>query len=184
MTGSQIRSTAACIAALALLTTGCTVPDPSPATPSTTAAQALQQLESLPSLEDTKAQLTTAVAQIKDAANRLKPELRWQSLNGETNDYCQTPYEQSDGERVFLPDEVAPTDLSEPEWHTLLTAAKASAAALDATETQVMKDGPGNHDVGFYGPTGLFIKIAYQGNLMVSTYTGCRLPQNKKKPAS
>ena len=45
---------------------------------------------------------------------------------------------------------------------------------------QVMKNEPGNHDVGFYGPTGLFIKVGYRGNLVVSGYTGCRLPRDKK----
>jgi hypothetical protein len=67
---------------------------------------------------------------------------------------------------------------------TILAAAKVSAAKLGATDEQVMQDGPANHDVGFYGPAGTFIKIGYQGNLGISAFTGCRLPQDKKKPTS
>jgi hypothetical protein len=161
------------------------VPDPYPATPSTEAAKALEQLESLPSLEETKTQVEAAMAEIKDAANRLLPALQWSSLNGESGANCSTPYEQSDGKSLYLPDAVASgADVSESDWVTILAAAKASAAKLGATDAQVMQDGPRNHDVGFYSPTGTFIKIGYQGNLGISGYTGCRLPQDKKKPLS
>ena len=43
-----------------------------------------------------------------------------------------------------------------------------------------MQNQPGFHDVGFYGPAGLFIKVAYHGNLVISGYTGRRLPRDKK----
>lgn len=185
MTSTTIRAVALTCAALALLTTGCTVPDPYPATPSTDTAQALEQLESLPSLEETKSQVENAVSEIKAAANRAVPSLEWQSLHGETAGNCQAPYEQTDGNRLFLPDAVAVrAEISESDWATILAAAKASAAKLGATEEQVMQDGPRNHDVGFYGPTGMFIKVGYKGNLSVAGYTGCRLPEAKKKPVS
>lgn len=185
MTYVRIRSATVCFAALALLSTGCNVSDPYPPTPSTKAAQALDELESLPSLEETRTQVESAVAEIKDAATRLIPSLEWQSLHGETSGNCESPYEQSDGERLFLPDQVASgADVSEGDWATILAAAKASAAKLGATDEQVMQDGPSKHDVGFYGPTGLFIKIGYKGSLGISAFTGCRLPQDKKKPKS
>lgn len=186
MTQHVIRSAAmTCAAALALLTTGCNVSDPYPPTPSTTSAQALDQLESLPSLEETKTQVQNAIAEIQAAANQAVPALEWQSLNGESGANCMAPYEQTDGKSLYLPDAVASgADISEPDWATILAAAKAAAAKLGATDEQVMKDGPSNHDVGFYGPTGLFIKIGYKGNLGISAFTGCRLPQDKKKPAS
>lgn len=180
-----IRYAAATCAVTALLTTGCHVYEPYPPTPSTTAAQALEQLESLPSFEDTQTQVQSAVNEITVAASKLIPDIEWSTPHDGSADNCQAPYEQSDGKRYFLPDQVAvAVDLSEADWTKILAAAKAAAAKLDATDEQVMKDGPGNHDVGFYGPTGLFIKVAYKGNLVVSGYTGCRLPQNKKKPNS
>jgi hypothetical protein len=40
-----------------------------------------------------------------------------------------------------------------------------------------MRDSPGSHDIGFYGPAGLFVKVSYRGNLVVAGYTGCRLPR-------
>ncbi|MCV7420506.1 hypothetical protein H7K45_08135 [Mycobacterium yunnanensis] len=154
---------------------------PDPPTPTTTAAQALDQLKSLPSLEDTKTQLQGVVDEIKDAANRVVPDLGWQTLHGETAGNCQAPFEQTDGKRLFLPDEVAPgADVSEEDWAAILSAARAAAAKLDATDVQVMQDGPRNHDVGFYGPTGIFVKVGYQGNLTIASYTGCRLPNSAK----
>lgn len=169
-----------CAAVLALLATGCHVEQPHPPTPSSDATQALQQLKSLPSLEETKTQVEQAIAEITAAASKLVPSLVWQSVHGEGQGNCEAPYEQSDGKRVFLPDMLAAAPLSESDWATILAAARQSAATIGATNEQVVRDEPGHHDVWFSGPTGIFIKIAYRGNLVVSGYTGCRLPQDKK----
>lgn len=42
-----------------------------------------------------------------------------------------------------------------------------------------MKDGPGDHDVGFYGPAGTSIKVGYQGNLLVSGNTAAGFPATR-----
>jgi hypothetical protein len=168
-------------AAIALSTTGCHVPDPYPATPSTEATKALDELESLPSLEDTKTQLQDAVKEITTAATQLLPALTWDNLHGDTTGNCEAPYEQTDGKRYFLPDAVASgATVSETDWQTILAAAKTSAAKVGATDEQVVQDQPGNHDVWFSGPAGMFIKIGSKKDLVISTYTGCRLPQDKK----
>ena len=62
----------------------------------------------------------------------------------------------------------------------LLDVAKDGAAKLGATDVQVMQDQPGKHDVWFSGPAGVFIKFSYKGNMVVSGYTRCRLPRDKK----
>ena len=171
----------ACAAGIALLATGCHVYKPNSPTPSTDAAKALQQLRALPSLEDTKMQVQNAMDEITTAASLVISSLVWLPVHGETPGNCEAPYAQTDGKRLFLPDlEAAAAQVSEPDWQNILAAAQRSAAKIGATDTQVMQDGPANHDVGFYGPTGIFIKIAYQGNLIVSGYTGCRLPLNTK----
>jgi hypothetical protein len=77
-----------------------------------------------------------------------------------------------------LPDLVAPgAAVSEAQWASIMAAATASAAKIGATKVQVMQDSPGHHDVSFNGPTGMFVKLGYAGNLGVSGYTGCRLPR-------
>lgn len=150
-------------------------------TPPTVAAKANDVLKSLPSFEDTKGQVQTAITQITAAASQLIPTITWQTPQEGSGDNCERPYEQTDGKRYFLPNEVASNvDVSEANWARIQQAAKEAAAKLDATDVQVMKDQPGNHDVGFYGPTGLFIKVGYRGNLVISGYTGCRLPRAKK----
>jgi hypothetical protein len=188
MTRQLIRGgIGACVAAVALLATGCQMENtakPSESASSVashSAADALAQLKALPSLEDTKTQVQNAMTEITTAAAGVVPEIQWLSIHGEDTGNCESPYEQTDGKRLFLPDSVAEgARISEPQWTTILAAATASATKIGATEVQVMKDQPGNHDVWFSGPTGISIKVAYHGNLVVSGYTGCRLPQNKR----
>ena len=82
---------------------------------------------------------------------------------------------------MFLPDRVAANvAVSEAEWAQIFQIAKDASAKVGATEIQAMHDEPGHHAAGFYGPAGLFIKVGYQGNLGISGYTGCRLPQAQK----
>ncbi len=167
--------------ATALITAGCHVNQPYEPTPTTQAAKALDVLKSLPSLEETKIQVQAAIDDIKAAAGQQIPTITWETPSGGSGLGCERPYDQSDGQGYFLPHAVAVrVTVSEQQWATLQDAAKTSAAKLGANDIQVMKDQPGNHDVGFYGPTGLFIKISYAGNLVLSGYTGCRLPQDKK----
>lgn len=168
--------------AIALTITGCHVTKPGETTPPVNAAKALQELQALPSFEDTKAQVLGVMHEITTAARQLMPSTSWETLDQGMAETChRPPYEQADARGFFLPDEVATNvNLSEQNWPKIQEAAKTAAAKLDATEIQVMKDKPGDHDVGFYGPGGLFIKVGYGGNLVVSGYTGCRLPQEKK----
>lgn len=150
-------------------------------TPPSVAAEALNVLRSLPSLEETQSQVQAVMDEITTAASQFIPTANWETLHEGSGGRCERPYEQTEGKRYFLPDVIAQNvDVSEQSWARLEQAAKTAAAKLDATEIQVMQDQPGNHDVGFYGPTGLFIKVGYRGNLVVSGYTGCRLPQDKK----
>ena len=65
------------------------------------------------------------------------------------------------------------------QGHDLLVVAKEAAATIGATKVQTMKDEPRNH-VWFTGPAGVFIKFSYKGNMVVSGYTGCRLPEAKR----
>lgn len=150
-------------------------------TPPSVAVEALSVLKSLPSFEDTQTQVAATMNEITAAAKQLIPSIVWEKLDEGEGGNCERPYEQTAGKRYFLPDAVArDVAVSEQAWAKLEQAAKEAAAKLDATEVQVMQNQPGNHDVGFYGPTGLFIKVGYRGNLVVSGYTGCRLPQDKK----
>jgi hypothetical protein len=162
---------------VALAVTGCQVSKPYEPTPSSEAAKALTDLQSLPSLQDTTTQLQVAVNDIASAASHLIPAAHFEDLHGGATDQWESPYEQTDGQRYFVPDRVAANvAVSVADWATILQAARAAAAKLDATDIQTMHDQPGNHDVGFYGPAELFIKVGYQGNLGISSYTGCRLP--------
>ncbi|GAB5019736.1 hypothetical protein JHV675_26280 [Mycobacterium avium subsp. hominissuis] len=169
------------VAAIALAAGGCHVNQPDAPTPPNDAAKALQVLKSLPSFEDTQAQVQAAMNEITAAAGKVVPSVTWETPHEGSGLGCEKPYEQTDGLGYFLPDQVAANvSVSEQQWATIQEAAKQAAAKIDATEIQVMQNNPGNHDVGFYGPTGIFIKVGYRGNLVVSGYTGCRLPRDKK----
>lgn len=169
------------VVAIALAAGGCHVNQPYAATPPTDAAKALSVLRSLPSFEDTQTQVQAAMNEITAAASKVIPSITWETPHEGSGDNCERPYEQTDGKRYFLPDAVAANvPVSEQQWTTIQETAKHAAARIGATDVQVMQDNPGNHDVGFYGPTGIFIKVGYRGNLVVSGYTGCRLPRDKK----
>jgi hypothetical protein len=177
--GSRALFAAAAVTALAV--GGCHMKQPYEPTPPTAAAKATETLKSLPSFEDTQTQVQGAISRITATASQLIPTITWETPHEGSGDNCERPYEKTDGKRYFLPDAVATNVVvSEPIWAKIQEAAKGVAAQLEATEMQVMKNEPGNHDVGFYGPTGLFIKVGYRGNLVVSGYTGCRLPSDKK----
>lgn len=153
--------------------------EPDPPTPS---ASALEELQTLPSFEDTKAQVQSAVDEITSRARTIVPAITFQTPHEGSSETChREPYEQTGAQGYFLPDAIAvrPT-VSESDWTKILAAAKESAHKIGATDMQVMQDQPGNHDVWFSGPGGIFIKIGYRGNLVVSGYTGCRLPRDKK----
>jgi hypothetical protein len=172
---------AAAVVVVALAAGGCHVNQPYEPTSPTVATKAVEALKSLPSFEDTQTQIQAAITQITATVSQLIPTITWETPQEGSGDNCERPYEQTDGKRYFLPNEVAANvDVSEANWAKIQDAAKDAAAKLEATEMQVMKNQPGNHDVGFYGPTGLFIKVGYRGNLVVSGYTGCRLPREKK----
>jgi Lipoprotein confined to pathogenic Mycobacterium len=171
----------AALAATALAAGGCQVSQPSEPTPPTIAAKALEALKSLPSFEETQTQVQTAMNEITSVASQLIPTITWEAASNADIGNCSNPYEQSDGQSAYLPNAVAAiVDVSEPNWAKIQEAAKNAAAKLQATELQTMKDQPRNRDVGFYGPTGIFIKVSYRGNLVVAGYTGCRLPRDKK----
>ncbi|WP_325334706.1 LppA family lipoprotein [Mycobacterium sp.] len=177
----RYRLLSAAAVALALLTTGCHVSNPDAPTPSTDAATALDQLKALPSLEDTTTQVQAAIDEITTAASKVVPDIVWTTATNEDTGNCEAPYDQTDGKRYFLPNRVAnDVALTEQQWTDLLKTAKDAAAKLQATDVQVMQDQPGKHDVWFTGPAGVFIKFSYKGNMVVSGYTGCRLPKDKK----
>lgn len=181
MSPHQPRRCLSAVLVIVALTAGCHVSQPYEPTPPSVAAEALNVLRSLPSLEETQSQVQAVMDEITTAASQFIPTANWETLHEGSGGRCERPYEQTEGKRYFLPDAIAQNvDVSEQAWARLEQAAKTAAAKLEATEIQVMQDQPGNHDVGFYGPTGLFIKVGYRGNLVVSGYTGCRLPQDKK----
>lgn len=181
ISGHRYRLLSTVAVAIALLTTGCNVEHPDAPTPSTDATKALDELKSLPSLEETQTAVQNAMNEITAAATKADPSIAWLPMHGDSTGNCEAPYEQTDGKRIFLPDLVAQgAQVSEATWASILAAAKTAVQKIGATNVQVIHDAPGNHDVWFSGPTGMFIKIGYQGNLVVSGYTGCRLPQDKK----
>jgi Lipoprotein confined to pathogenic Mycobacterium len=169
-----------CVTALVVVATGCDTNDPAPPP----IAQADRELNALPSLEKTKVDVQAAIDEITSAATEVIPGIVWAGATNAGEGNCEAPYEQTDGRRYFLPNQVAErVSLSERQWSELLQVAKDAAASLDATDEQVMQDQPGHHDVWFTGPAGLFIKFSYKGNLVVSGYTGCRLPEAKRTPS-
>jgi len=169
-----------CAVVLALVT-GCDVNQPYQPSPSTDAAQASEELRKLPSLEEATTKLDGALDSITAAASQRIPSIIWINGTNEDSGSCPAPYDKSDGMSAYLPNRIAENvSVSEQDWHDLVAVAKDAAATIGATAVQAMKDEPRNHDVWFTGPAGAFVKFSYKGNLVVSGYTGCRLPDAKR----
>lgn len=150
-------------------------------TPPDESAKALQELKTFPSLEDTKAQLQKAIESIKASAEERIPNIVWTEHDKGAKAGCFKPYDQSDGQSLYLPNAVADNIvISEDDWTAMLTAARNAASQLGALNSQVMQDQPGNHDVRFYGAAGIALGIGFQKSLVITGYTGCRLPAVKK----
>ncbi|MDM2429419.1 lipoprotein LppV [Mycobacteroides abscessus subsp. massiliense] len=149
-------------------------------TPPTEAAKALEELKTLPSLEETKARIQAAVDEIIATTTQLVPSLKWQRFDdGETGN-CESPYDQSEGKRVFLPKYVSEVPVPEENWNQVYEIARKTAAEIGATKSDALQDIPGKHDFRFYNDTGTAIRIGSQKTAMVAGYTGCRLPAAKK----
>lgn len=150
-------------------------------TPPQDSAKALEELKTFPSLEDTKTQLQNAIESIKSSIETIIPTITWTEYDKGSKAGCFKPYDQSDGQSVYLPNAVADNiAISEDDWVAMLAAARRAASDLGALNSQVMQDTPGNHDVRFYGPAGIALGIGFQKSLVITGYTGCRLPAAKK----
>lgn len=163
------------LAAVALIATGCTMTQTGKPTPSVRAL-VMEDLMAWPSLEDTERQLQGAVDEIAAAASGIVPGIRFTDHHGESGITCTREYEGTGARARYLPDRTGEgATISEQQWARIEAAARAAAAKVDAKTAQLMKNGPGNHDVWFLGPGGSAVKIAYQVNLVISGFTGCRL---------
>jgi hypothetical protein len=172
----------AALPAVALIATGCTTTQPG--TPNASPPdQIAAQLMAWPSLEDTQVQIQGVVDEIATAATRIVPGIRFADYHGESGLSCTGPYEGTEARGRYLPDRTGEgATISEAQWAKIVDATKAAVAKLDMTGVSVMKDGPADHDVWFTGPGGSSIKLAYQVNLVISGYTGCRLLEEDRKP--
>ena len=181
-TGHRTAALWAVLPAVALLATGCTMTHPGSPKP-TASTEINNKLMALPSLEETKRQLQGVVDEISTAATTIVPGIRFTDYHGESGLKCDGPYEETAARGRYLPDRAGEgAKISEEQWAKIVDATKAAAAKLDMTNVSVMKDSPGDHDVWFTGPGGSSIKLAYQVNLVISGYTGCRLLEEDRKP--
>jgi len=155
--------------------------EPAPASPISATPQPLS-LESLPTLAQTRRDLKLATDEIIKAAQRIAPGLRWRDLDVESATSCDPPFDTTSGRAVYLPNRVGDgAPLSEKQWAKIEGAARAAAGKIGAKGFEAVRAAPGDHDVWLLGPARMSIKLAYQRNLVISAYTGCRL-EGETKP--
>lgn len=162
-------------AALAAVTlaTGCHVNS----SPGPSADEARQHLSTLPSLEETKVQLQMVFDQIARAADQIAPGGRWRLGDNQSTGGCPGEYDKVGAQLYYPPMRVGEGfALTGEQWSQIEAAARSAAAGVGATTATLMANQPDHHDVSFSGPGGIEIEVAYQGNLVISGSTGCRLP--------
>ena len=134
-------------------------------------------------MTETKRKLRSAMDEIVTATTKIVPGMRFRELDVESATTCDPPFENSSGRAVYLPNRVGDGAVfTDKQWAKIGAAARAAAAKIGATGFEAVKAGPGVRDVWFLGPARMSIKMAYQKNMVISAYTGCRLA-GEKKPA-
>lgn len=153
-------------------------------TDATQAGQAAAALTTLPSLEDTYAQLQTAVVELGRQITGLAPAVSYEWRREDSRSGCAAPYEQSDGEQILLRNYVSDTPIPEQSWQQAYRLAEQTATSLGAHAVTVFKDEPGNHDVQFSNDTGTTLRIGSQAAALITGSTGCRLPRGADAPGA
>lgn len=180
-TDTRPRRWSTAVAAVAVLTlTGCgsdVLDEPYEKPSPTVTADSAAILETLPSLEDTEVQMTSAVEQIGAYAATLVPGMEWSWIRDRTGGGCLGRYEDTDGKLVYSKNYVSPGPIPDAVWPAVFEQARTLAAAAGATEYQTFHDSPGNHEVRFYSPEATFITVGSLTASVISSGTGCRLPQ-------
>lgn len=172
-------STAVAVAAVFTLTgCGSDVLDnpyekPSPAVTADSAAV----LATLPSLEDTEVKIQSAVEELGAFVATLVPGMEWTWIRDRSPSRCSEPYGDTDGELVYSKNYVAPGPIPDAVWPAVFEQARTLAAAVGATKYQTFHDNPGNHEVRFYSPEATFITVGSGTAAVITSSTGCRLPQ-------
>lgn len=164
------------VVALALLATGCHVNDPYEPTAPGEASKAAETLAALPPLEDTQAQLETAIVDLGHQISMLAPDVHFEWRREDSRGNCTAPFEQTDGERIILRNYVSDTPIPEQHWQQAYNLAVETAHSLGADNLVVFKDNPNDHDLQFTSETGTTLRFGTQVAALISGSTGCRLP--------
>lgn len=182
-TDTRPRRWSTAVAVVAVLTlTGCgsdVLDDPYEKPSPTLTADSAAALESLPSLEDTEVQMTSAVEQIGAFVATLVPGMEWTWIRDRRGGGCLGRYEDTDGKLVYSKNYASPGPIPDALWPAVFEQARTLAAAVGATEYETFHDEPGNHEVRFYSPEATFITVGSLTASVISSSTGCRLPQAK-----
>ena len=154
--------------------------NPDQPTDPTQASQAAASLTSLPSLEDTQAQIESAIEQLGHQITVIAPTVTWEWRRDNSRGGCNPPYEQSNGEQILLRNYVSDTPIPEQNWKQTFDVAQQTANSLGANNLTTFKDSPNNHDVEFSSNTGTTLRFGSQAAALITGSTGCRLPRGQK----
>lgn len=180
------RRLAVLVTAAALATGACGItekPYGEPSSPTDT-SHAVEVLKTRPSLEDSEQQLAQAVEHIAAAATALDAGIRWQWNDERSTLGCEKPFDQTDGQQVYLRFYLADRPISDQAWPQYQDQARTIAATAGASGFQVVQDKPGHHDVRFFGEDGTTFSVSTRDRAVINARVGCRLPQNARTTSS
>ncbi|WP_171055009.1 LppA family lipoprotein [Mycobacterium sp. DBP42] len=142
----------------------------------TDSRRAADALKTLPSLEETRAQVESAIEKLGRQITAIAPSVTWEWRREDSRTGCKPPYEQSDGAEILLRKYVSDTPIPEQNWKQAVDLAHQTASTLGTTELTVFKDQPSNHDMEFTSTTGTTLRFGCQAAALITGSTGCRLP--------
>ena len=164
------------VVAITVGATGCHVSSPHLPTDPGQTSEVAPALTALPTLEDTQAQITSAIERVGQQISAIVPAMTWAWRREASRGGCRPPFEQSGGHEVLLANYVSDVPIPEQNWKQAYDIAARAASELGAATVTVFKDAPDDHDVQFSDDTGTTLRVGSQKASLLTGSTGCRLP--------
>lgn len=139
----------------------------------------ITELQNRDSLEDTVAAYTTMESEIRAAVTAAVPSVVWVLEQPAGGAGCRAPFDHINGKIAGLESWGAPGSIPDDAWPDALTATEQVAARYGFDSTQVIVDQPGRHQARLSSSaTGAHTDLGTSVNVVLSTITGCHLPED------
>jgi hypothetical protein len=178
------RAVVALLAAVTMLTAGCTGDGSGTAdsqSPITNEDVPAMDIANLPDIEATRAQMLDLIERVRAEVVRLVPaSAPWETKYEESSEGCKRDGKQ--GVTVYFAKLVSPRRFTPEEWAVALPAVQRLAADAGLTETNAMQDTGEDHDIRFNSADGRELVFGSMEASLITGSIACRMRAEGKQP--